>query len=213
MRVRKKKNSAARMAVCAPLLTEEPRAAFAPGRPLFVEIGCGKGKFISALAKRTPQADFIAVERISDVILLAMERVAQSPPPNLRFYNGSAESLAGLLNPASLDGIYLNFSDPWPKARHEKRRLTYKTYLDMYARLLRPGGAVIMKTDNRPLFEYSLAEFALCGWNAEKVTFDLHSLGEPDNIMTEYEETFSAKGATICRAVFHPNDTAADATD
>lgn len=214
MRVRKMKNSDERFSRAGEgLLTDDPLRDLplrknAPDRMLCAEIGCGKGKFIAGTAASSPERDFIALEKISDVITLAMERFKEDGsalPENLRFVCADVSELQKLLPPGSLDVIYLNFSDPWPKARHEKRRLTYHEYLGLYRSLLREGGKVIMKTDNRGLFDYSLESFASNGWEVSELTFDLHhSEWNEGNITTEYEDNFSAKGFPICRGVFSP---------
>lgn len=214
MRVRKKRNGEKRLAACADLLVSSPSEAFseranaAEKRPLCLEIGCGKGKFITETALCEPECDFIAMELVTDVIMLAMERAKALDggcPENLRFMNVNAEQLDEIFEPHSVSRIYLNFSDPWPKARHAKRRLTYRTFLDRYKRILTENGELIIKTDNDGLFEFTLEELAECGWQTSEVTRDLHS--EPyskDNIMTEYETAFSERGKTInhLRAVF-----------
>ncbi len=204
MRMRKKKNGEQRMAACADLLLNEFPVCFGNSdAPLHLEIGCGKGAFILQSALRDPEIRFVGMEKISDVILAAMERLRATPEPpaNVRFLNHGAEELDRFFAPHSLDRIYLNFSDPWPKAGHEKRRLTHPDFLNRYRSVLRSDGAIFLKTDNRALFDYSLTKFQDCGFHVKAVTYDLHaSPWKEGNIMTEYETAFTAKGFPICRA-------------
>lgn len=203
MRVRKKRNGERRLAACAHLLTPTPREAFGEtaDKPLRIEIGCGKGKFITETACRSSEYNYIAIELVTDVIMLAMEKAMALPggcPDNLRFYCGNADRIDELFLPHSVDRIFLNFSDPWPKARHAKRRLTYHTFLDRYRRVLREGGDVVVKTDNDGLYDFTLEELTGAGWTVTEQTRDLHAspLAE-GNVMTEYEQAFSQKGKNI----------------
>ena len=210
MRVRKKKNGAARLAACAELFcekTETPRADSAAdfGRQAEtrLEIGCGKGGFICAMAAREPEVNFYALERVNDVIKLAAERAMAEkehrPTDNLRFFLAGADDLPALFAEGTLDVIYLNFSDPWPKKGHAKRRLTYRRYLEIYFSLLKSGGMLRLKTDNVGLFDFTLEELEALGITPEFVTRDLHAAPESaDNIMTEYERHFSELGTPIC---------------
>ncbi len=208
MRVRKKRNGERRLAACSYMLVKSPSDAFggktgsgSPDRPLCLEIGCGKGKFITETALRHPDCDFIAMELVTDVILLAMERAAAlpgGPPQNLRFINGNAGQLAEIFEPNSVSVIFLNFSDPWPKTRHAKRRLTYRSFLEQYKKVLTNDGELIIKTDNDGFFDFSLSELSESGWVLDKLTRDLHeSPYAADNIMTEYETAFSSRGKNI----------------
>ena len=207
MRVRKKRNGASRLAACSYMLVSKPEEAFGSAssdsgkRPLCLEIGCGKGKFITETALLHPECDFIAMELVTDVILLALERAAALPdgcPPNLRFINGNAGHLTEIFEPDSVSRIFLNFSDPWPKARHTMRRLTYSSFLEKYKNVLTSDGELIIKTDNDDFFDFSLSELARCGWTICAVTRDLHnSTYAADNVMTEYETAFSARGKNI----------------
>ncbi len=215
MRMRKKKHGDARRAALSSLLI--PTDALKPGtaadffpngqKPLHLEIGCGKGDFVLGMAKKHPEYNFLAMERVPDVILHAMEKCdgairAGELPDNVRFLIGNANVLTDYFAPGEVDHLYLNFSDPWPKAGHTKRRLTYKSFLDAYRTVLREGGCLAFKTDNRGLFDYSLASFAENGWRVEDVTYDLHaSPWNEDNVVTEYERNFSAKGFSINRVV------------
>ena len=198
MRMRKKKNGARRLEECAELFIIDDKPYGEKG--LMLEIGCGKGGFILETAKRYPQTNFVAVEKISDVILLAAEKVKKDKLTNVRFLIADAEKLSEYFEEGSVDRIYLNFSDPWPRPKHAKRRLTAPKYLDIYKKLLSPDGAIFFKTDNRILFDYSIETFSECGFRLENLTYDLHnSKYEADNIHTEYEDNFSAKGFKINR--------------
>ncbi len=167
---------------------------------LRIEIGCGKGAFITGMAKREPDVGFFAVERVGDVIVIAAEKIKAEELDNVRFLNCDAAWLPQLFPAHCFERIYLNFSDPWPKDRHAKRRLTYRKMLELFAGLLTPDGRIEFKTDNRPLFDFSLEEFRAAGYTLENVTFDLHaSEWAKDNIVTEYEANFSAKGFKINR--------------
>ncbi len=169
--------------------------------PLHVEIGCGKGDFITETARRHPELNYIAVERVSNVIVLAMEKAKAAELKNLRFIRGDFAAAAERFPDGSVERIYLNFSDPWPKNGYAKRRLTHGRFLELYRRILSDGGEIHFKTDNRELFEFSLATFPENGFSVGEVTFDLHGSGFEGNIMTEYERRFSAMGVPICRLV------------
>ena len=208
MRARKKKHGAERIAACAHLLIEDPtilaenpQAPFPVERPLHLEIGCGKGSFACGMAAAHPEVNFIAMERVPDVACLALEkaeREAESRPDNLRFLIGNAENLTEWFPAHSVDCLYLNFSDPWHKARHAKRRLTHRDFLARYREVLKVGGVLRFKTDNVNLFDFSLEEFAAMGLRTENLTRDLHnSPYNEGNIMTEYEKSFSEKGFPI----------------
>lgn len=212
MRMRKKKNGAARIAACSELLIEntaalsqDPQYAFPEKRPLYIEIGCGKGNFACGMAAKNPDCNFIAMERVSDVACLALEKAkacAEERPDNLRFLIGDAKNLTEWFPEHSADGIYLNFSDPWPKSGHAKRRLTYRGFLELYRRVLKPDGKLYLKTDNEGLFDFSLEEFAAAGLVTEWLTRDLHHSERAEgNVMTEYEANFSSRGMPIYSAV------------
>ncbi|MCA0972756.1 tRNA (guanosine(46)-N7)-methyltransferase TrmB [Halobacillus litoralis] len=167
--------------------------------PLHLEIGSGKGQFIAGMGKQHPDINFVGIERVKSVIVGALKKVMDSEAKNVRLVNEDAEDLRDLFAANEVDHIYLNFSDPWPKNRHEKRRLTYHTFLEQYEGVLVPGGEVTLKTDNRGLFEYSLMSFSQYGMLIEDVSVDLHADEDPLNVPTEYEEKFSAKGQPIYR--------------
>ncbi len=166
--------------------------------PLRLEIGCGKGAFISGLSKRYPHDRLLAIELVPDVLLMAMEKCNNENCENVKFYRCDATIVDTVLPRSSVDILYLNFSDPWPKARTAKRRLTATPFLEKYKKILKPGGKIFFKTDNLPLFEFSLEQFKESGLQIDKVCYDLHNseLME-NNIETEYEKNFSEKGFTI----------------
>ena len=155
------------------------------------------------MAEQHPDVNFIAVEREEGALIMAAERCQQQPLPNLRFVSFDAAELREVFAPGEVDRIYLNFSDPWPKARHAKRRLTSREFLKRYEQVLKKEGTVEFKTDNRGLFEFSLEEVKESDWNLEVCTFDLHHDEElvKGNVMTEYEEKFSSMGNPICKMV------------
>ena len=212
MRMRKKKHGAERIAACSELLIENIEilkdgfdGIFPESRPVHMEIGCGKGNFASGMAAKHQDVNFVAVEKVSDVCCIALEkakaRTEERPNDNLRFIIGDAKNLAENVKPHSLDCIYLNFSDPWPKSGHAKRRLTHRGFLEIYKNMLKLGGILKLKTDNVGLFDFSLEEFEAFGAEILWHTRDLHSTPEnADNVMTEYEKNFSDKGTPICSA-------------
>ena len=175
---------------------------FGNAHPIHVEIGMGKGKFITQLATLNPHINYIGIEKYSSVLLRALEKRNEVELPNLYFLRFDAEYLNDIFAPEELSRIYLNFSDPWPKDRHAKRRLTSKEFLERYDKCLKKEGEVVFKTDNRPLFDFSLEEAKLAGWELKDVTFDLHhSEFAEGNVMTEYEERFSALGNPIHKLI------------
>ena len=211
--MRKKKHGEERILACAELLIEDPsilkddpKAPFADkSRKLCLEIGCGKGNFAVGMAEKNTDCNFIAMERVRDVCCLALEKAMackETRPDNLRFIIGDADNLEEWFPEHCLDVLYLNFSDPWPKAGHAKRRLTHRNYLAKYKKLLKEGGLLIFKTDNVGLFDFSLEEFAEFGLKIEWMTRDLHNSERAEgNVMTEYEKNFSEKGFTINSAI------------
>ncbi|OJU18172.1 MAG: tRNA (guanosine(46)-N7)-methyltransferase TrmB [Clostridiales bacterium 43-6] len=166
---------------------------------LHIEIGAGKGKFITACAAQNPDINYIAFEKNADIISMAAIKAAGLP--NVRFANTDAEVIHTLFKENSVDRIYLNFSDPWKKSKQKKRRLTHRNFLEKYQTILKPGGEIHFKTDNRPLFEFSLLEMAEFNMTLSEVYFDLHNQNPQNNIMTEYEEKFSALGAPIHKVI------------
>lgn len=170
---------------------------------LFLEIGCGKGAFITGLSKQYPDNRLLAVELVPDVLMMAMEKANREGASNVRFLHANAENIADIIPEGSVSRLYLNFSDPWPKKRNAKRRLTSPLFLEKYKKILAKDGKIIFKTDNKGLFDYSLESFAENGFAVSEVCFDLHSdpVFSVDNIKTEYETNFSAKGFLINRLV------------
>lgn len=176
--------------------------SFGNNNPLYIEIGMGKGQFILEMARRNPDKNFIGIEKYSSVLIRALEKCEDNPPANLRFIRMDAENITDAFGKSEISGIYLNFSDPWPKDRHAKRRLTYRDYWKRYDEILKPDGLVIFKTDNRPLFDFSLEEAGTAGWKLTDISYDLHhSNAASDNVMTEYEARFSALGNPIHRLI------------
>ena len=175
---------------------------FGNDRPIHLEIGMGKGKFLMEMAERNPQINYIGVEVYSSVLLKAVQKQEEKDLPNVRFLCVDALKLADILGPGEAERIYLNFSDPWPKDRHAKRRLTSPRFLAVYDQILAPEGTVEFKTDNQELFDYSLEAIPAAGWEILYRTRDLHrSEHAAGNIMTEYEEKFAAEGKPICKLV------------
>ena len=172
-------------------------------QPLFIEIGMGKGQFITTLAKNNPDINYIGIEKYSSVLVRAIEKQTEPELPNLKFIRMDAENINDVFAENEVDGIYLNFSDPWPKDRHAKRRLTSRQFFARYEKLLKPEGKIQFKTDNSALFDFSLEEVEATNFKANEVSYDLHnSEWNEGNVMTEYEERFSAKGNPIKRVVF-----------
>ncbi len=178
---------------------------FGNTNPIHIEIGMGKGQFIMDMAKAHPDINYVGIEKYSSVLLRAVQKMEQEPEPlsNVRFIRMDAETIMDVFDAEEVGRIYLNFSDPWPKDRHAKRRLPSKEFLARYDRILERDGQLEFKTDNIGLFEFALKELEPAGWRTKKVTFDLHrdeSMME-GNIMTEYEERFSSMGNAICKYV------------
>ena len=217
MRMRKKKHGEERINACAELLIADPSVLMAdPASPfsdkskgLCLEIGCGKGNFAVGTAKARPEENLIAMEKVPDVCCVALEKAMackDDRPDNLRFIIGNADNLNEWFPEHCLDRIYLNFSDPWPKAGHAKRRLTHRIFLERYKRVLKEDGRLIFKTDNVGLFDFSLESFEEFGCTVEWMTRDLHNSERAEgNVMTEYEKNWSEKGYTINSAIVRFN--------
>ena len=206
MRMRKKKNCDARMEVCSSIWVREPETVkgkwneiFGNDNPIHLEIGCGKGKFVSEMACNNPDINYIAVDLFADVLVLAMEKAKATEVDNVRFFIGNAAKLADYFEYNEIERIYLNFSDPWKKKKQAKRRLTHKNFLDVYKQILKNGNKICFKTDNRDLFEFSLNSFAEENFKMNNITLDLHNSDFEGNVMTEYETKFSEMGMPIYR--------------
>lgn len=178
---------------------------FGNDHPLRIEVGMGKGQFIIAMAQKYPEINFIGIERYDSVLLRAIQKLEkeENQPANLRFVCMDAGELPETFGKGEVDRIYLNFSDPWPKERHAKRRLTSREFLKRYEEILEPGHFVEFKTDNVGLFDFSLEEIQDYGWILKDHTHDLHhhEYMNNGNIMTEYEEKFSSQGNNICKLI------------
>lgn len=194
----------------SPLVVHEPenlkgrwQERFGNAHPIRIEIGMGKGKFIYGLAGKNPGINYIGIEKYSSVLLRGLQKMEKEPLPNLLFIRMDAEEIGEVFEEEEVERIYLNFSDPWPKDRHAKRRLPSREFLERYDKILKKDGVLEFKTDNRALFEFALGELPAAGWEALQVTFDLHHEEEMmrDNVMTEYEEKFSAQGNPIYKYI------------
>ena len=180
------------------------KEVFANGNPIHIEIGMGKGRFISELSRLNPDINYVGIEKYSSVLIRAIEKQQELMLPNLKFIRMDAENICDWFEKGEVDKIYLNFSDPWPKDRHAKRRLTSVQFLARYEQILLPGHSLEFKTDNRDLFDFSLEQFDEAGWVKDYVTYDLHNSEYMEgNVMTEYEEKFSAMGNPIFKVAAH----------
>ena len=207
MRMRKRRNLSPRMMQCASVLIDAPEdyrgkwlRRFPAFRHVQLEIGCGKGRFTTETAASLPDTLLVAVEKVPDAMILAMERTLRMGLDNVRFLDFDAARLSELFAPGEVDRIYLNFSDPWPKSRDAKFRLTAPGFLRLYADALAPGGQIWFKTDNRPLFDWSVEQLSREGWAISELTHDLHENG-PVGVMTDYEAKFYEQGVKIHRLV------------
>lgn len=179
------------------------KSLFGNDNAVRIEIGMGKGKFLHTMAKENPQINYVGIEKYSSVLLRAIQKMEEEELPNLLFVRMDAEEIAEVFGEGEVDRIYLNFSDPWPKDRHAKRRLPSHQFLERYDIILKPDGCLEFKTDNRALFDFAVEELDAAGWRAEVLTYNLHgddALME-GNIMTEYEEKFSAMGNPIYKYI------------
>ncbi len=206
MRLRKKKNTPKRLEYYKNFFVEFPedtmadvREIFGNDHPVHIEIGAGKGDFITTLAKENPHINYLAFEKCADVIAIAATKAEGIS--NLRFANIDAELIDRVFPEKSVERIYLNFSDPWHKERHRKKRLTHKVFLEKYEKILKEGGELHFKTDNQKLFRFSLLETKEYKMEWLLLTFDLHKEHPEGNIMTEYERRFSEQGYPIQKLV------------
>ena len=176
---------------------------FGNSNPVHIEIGMGKGVFITTLASQNPDINYVGIEKYSSVLLRAVEKQDELQLPNLRFIRMDAENIEEVFDKDEVDRIYLNFSDPWPKDRHAKRRLTSRQFFARYDQILKKEGHLEFKTDNQDLFTFSLEEVPEAGWKLDASTRDLHHdpILNEGNVMTEYEEKFSSKGNPICKLI------------
>ena len=178
------------------------REFFGNDNPVHLEIGMGKGLFLMSLAQMNPHINYIGIEKYSSVLVRALEKAHEYEGENIYFLRMEAEDICSVFEENEVDRIYLNFSDPWPKDRHAKRRLTSRSFWERYDNILTPEGRVIFKTDNRDLFDFSLEEVKEAGWTLENYTLDLHDSPYVEgNVMTEYEKRFVKTGKPICRLV------------
>lgn len=181
---------------------------FANTNPLHIEIGSGKGKFITTLAKQNQNINFIAIEKFAAVLLKLIKKIQEEKFPNLAILHTDAENIMQMFEPGEIKKIYLNFSDPWPRKKHAKRRLTNIRFLEMFKKLLSDDGVIALKTDNHELFDYSIGQFELAGFLIDDITYDLHNspLAE-DNVTTEYEEKFSSQDMPVYALVAYKSST------
>jgi len=210
MRMRRKPNLIPRLDACSDYILAEPTALFGAWRTEFpqfsevhVELGCGKGRFTFETAQANPQTLLIGVERVPDAAVVAAERIKNGGLSNAKLIINDVTLLPSVFKKGEISHIYINFCDPWSKARYAKRRLTSDGFLALYRELLPPGGEIHFKTDNADLFEYSLERLAACNFELSEVTRDLHENG-PVGIMTDYEAKFHAEGVKINRCVAKP---------
>jgi len=207
MRMRKRPNLAPRMEKCAALMNDEPAALRGkwrenyPGHErLWLELGCGKGRFTVNTAKDAPEVLYVAMEKVPDAMIIAMERSMELGLENVRFIDGDAAKLKEMFADGEAERIYINFCDPWPKSRDAKFRLTAPGFLRLYGDVLPMGGQIHFKTDNTPLFDWSVEQFEAEGWELSEYTKDLHAKG-PVGVMTDYEAKFYEQGLKINRLV------------
>ncbi|PTL39802.1 tRNA (guanosine(46)-N7)-methyltransferase TrmB [Alkalicoccus saliphilus] len=172
---------------------------FGSDHPIYVEVGSGKGKFVNELAEKYPEINVIGIELYESVIVRGVERAVEKPKPNLILLQQNVEDLTEFFGKEEIDRLFINFTDPWPKKRHAKRRLTNAGFLKKYEEVLKREAEIHFKTDNQGLFEYSLESIANYGMKLQNISLDLHQSGMEDNIMTEYEQKFSEKGMRIYR--------------
>ena len=212
MRMRRMKNLESRMANCADLRITDPAALKGDWRSLkqdatqlWVEVGCGKGKFTAETAEANPDVLLIAVERCREAMVVAMEKAREMGLKNVYYIDMDVANIEEIFAGFEIDRLFINFPDPWPRKKNAKRRLTYRTFLDKYCRDNKQGGAIPYKPDNAPLFEFSVEEFAACGLEVKNLTRNLHENGIV-GIMTGYEEKFHALGTPInrCEVVCKP---------
>lgn len=206
MRVRKRKGAEKHLQEHSEYVILKPekvrgnwQSVFGNDNPIHIEVGSGKGAFITGMALQNPDINYIGIDIQVSVLSYALDKVIESQAPNVRLLLVDGSSLTNYFNDGEISLLYLNFSDPWPKTKHEKRRLTYKSFLDTYRQILPENGEIHFKTDNRGLFEYSLSSMSQYGMVLNHVWLDLHASDYEGNVMTEYEAKFSSKGQVIYR--------------
>ena len=207
MRMRKKPNLIPRMERCQRVQIKNPQdykgkwlTEIGDYKELHIELGCGKGKFTVETAAANPDILLVAVEKVADAMVVGMERACAQNVENVRFIDMDVLKMGEIFEDGEVDRIYLNFSDPWPRNRDINRRLTAPGFLELYRKALKKGGEIHFKTDNDPLFEFSVHSFEKCGWTLSELTRDLHADG-PKGVMTDYEAKFYEQGITINRCV------------
>ena len=199
MRMRKKKNAEKRISACENFM--DWRSMFAGDAPVHLEIGCGKGDFICAMAKKFPEINFVAVEKITDVIVTALEKAQSENLPNVRFFIVDAKNLADFFESQTISRIYLNFSDPWHKRYQQNKRLSSAQFLAVYKKILKGEAEIMLKTDNKDFFDFSAKSFLANGFEIKNKTYDLYNsefFDPENNIQTEYEKNFAAQNIPIC---------------
>lgn len=215
MRLRRKKHLDERLAACADIIIYDTeifggdiKSVFENDKPLCMEIGCGKGRFILENAKRNPDINYIAVEKNLNALILAAEKIKAENIPNVKFFGGDVNMFREFETKSKCEIIYINFCDPWHKTPYQKRRLTHAHHLCLWEKLLKPNGEIHFKTDNQKLFEFSLNSFSGYDMKLKNITLDLHNSSFEGNIMTEYEQMFSEKGQPIyrCEASFRTKE-------
>lgn len=201
MRLRKVKHALDKLSLHQQYFIDQPlnycgkwQSVFQNQNPIHIEIGCGKGQFISTLAEQNPTINYVAIEKYDSVLLRCLEKVIEKKLPNLRLIVLDATLLKECFEPGEIDAIYINFSDPWPKYAHRKRRLTYASFLKLYEFILNDQGVIYQKTDNRKFFEFSLEQFNEEGWLLSNISLDLHQDTQTPNITTEFEDKWSKVG-------------------
>lgn len=196
----------------SPFVEKEPKKrkgcwqqTFVNPGPVRIEVGMGKGKFLMELAALHPELNYIGIERYSSVLLRALQKMEEKELTNLKFICMDAAEIEEVFAPGEVDRIYLNFSDPWPKDRHAKRRLPSRQFLAKFDKILKPEGRLEFKTDNRGLFDFAVEELGPAGWKTEAITYDLHgdAVMSDGNVMTEYEEKFSSIGNPIYKYIIY----------
>jgi len=204
--MRRKRRLDSRIAGCEHLLVTEPEKFYGCWLEKFdfdelhIELGCGKGLFTVETAKSSPDILLIGLEKVSNVLVVALERTKHEGQQNVKYINRLADDLTSFFGDNEVSRIFINFCDPWPANRHKKRRLTGVRFLDIYKKVLCPKGEIHLKTDNLPLFEFSLCEFEKCGFELSEISYNLHE-HEPAGIMTDYETKFHEQGILINRFV------------